>query len=294
MSKLDIIESVMSLESLDELAAYLESARQEDIRAQLLSRFDALIDYEDANEWAFAVRICEALAIVGWGTREQVDAISRFDGDCWETKFVTDRNEYRFRLGRWSKRKAGWVLRNPEYHASPDFADRPSIDWKHYAGNDFPIVDRENLPSQRNSRKQMPITMGQIGGSNRTSKAAAALRRELARELRETMTPTAYGDAIEKFYFTLNCPALSRTFEPHLKVGAYNAKNKAFYCDLFFGAKFGQLPPREQRDYFADNLLVAIDALASKLRKRKIEYDISAFRADVVTAIENWHRNSGS
>ena len=87
--------------------------------------------------------------------------------------------------------------------------------------------------SQRNYRRQMPITMGQIGGANPTSNAAATHRQELTRQLRETMKPAAYGDAVEHFYLTLHCPALSRTFDPHLKVGAYNSKNKAFYCDLF-------------------------------------------------------------
>ena len=75
------------------------------------------------------MRICEALAIIGWAPRERVDAISRFNGDHQHTSFVNDQGEMRFRAGPWTKRKAGWVLFNPDFYESPDWPDRPSVDW---------------------------------------------------------------------------------------------------------------------------------------------------------------------
>ena len=115
MSVRDCIEAILSLETIDELASFLQSHPVAQVRRELLDGFDARCEYVDANEWATAVRICEALAIIGWGPREQVDAISGFNGDCWQTQFITDKNEYRFRFAYWSKRKAGWMT--PGYAA---------------------------------------------------------------------------------------------------------------------------------------------------------------------------------
>lgn len=282
------IDTITALGTLGELEAFLQSQPIDIVRNELLRGIDALLEYADANQWATAVRICEALAIIGWGTREQVDAISRYNGDCWETQFVTDKDELRFRLARWSKRKAGWTLWNPEFHASPDFPDRPSVDWKQNAGTEFPIVDRDTLPSQRNYRRQMPIIMGMIGGVNTTSNSADALRMELRKHLLETMTPAAYGDAVEKFYFTFHCPFRSTAYDARLKIGAYNTKQKAFYSDLYFGKDFGQLSRTDQLAFISQHLLAAVDALEVKLRKRKVDYDVAAFRADVETAIDCW------
>ena len=292
MSKRVTIDSITALETLGELEAFLQSQPIDSVRSELLRRFDGLLEYVDANQWATAVRICEALAIIGWGAREQVDAISRYNGDCWETQFVTDNDERRFRFAYWSKRKAGWTLWHPAFHASPDFPDRPSVDWKQSAGAEFPIVNRDTLPSQRNYRLQMPIIMGMVGGANKTSNSAGALRMELHKHLLKTMTPAAYGDAVEKFYFTFYCPFLSTTYNAHLKIGAYNTKQKAFYCNLYFDEDFGQLSRTDQRAFISQHLLAAVDALGAKLRKRKVDYDIAAFRTDVETAIHGWNRNA--
>lgn len=289
---MDIVQSVMSLETIDELTSFLESRVAADARSELLAKLDTLIDYADAHEWATAVRMCESLAIVGWGDREQIDAISHFNGDCWETQFVTDRNEYRFRFARWSRRKAGWTLRNPEFHPSPDFPDRPAVDWKQHAGKEFPVVARESLPSQRNYRRQMPIVMGLYSGSNETSRTVSLLRTELRERLLATMAPDSYGDAIEKFYFTLYCPALSGDFEPELKVGVFNAKRKAFYSDLYFNREFGNLSAAKQHAFIRQHLLAAIDGLATKLKKRKVSYDIASFRSHVESALKNWSDKS--
>ena len=289
MSNKDILADIMPHESLDGLAAFLQSQPKDAVRNGLLKLFDEHAEYKDADQWAAAVRICEALAIVGWSSRERVDAISHFNGDCWDTRFVNEKGAYRFRAGKWRKRKGGWVLFNPQYHFSPDRPDKPPVNWQHFANVEFPIVDRSDLPSQRNYRKQLPIIMGLFCGSSKTSNTATALKAELTAHLRDAMHPDTYGAALEFFYFTLHCAALSESFPARLKIGAYNTKQKAFYCDLYFDDAFGTLAVRQQREYFAHNLLVAIDELETKLKKRKINYDIPGFRSDVVDAIEHWY-----
>jgi hypothetical protein len=290
MNVRDAIADIMSLESIDELTSFLQSQPIAKIRRELVDRFDAVFEYVDADEWATGVRICEALAIVGWGSREQVDAISGFNGDAWETHFITNKGEYRFRFACWSKRKAGWTLWNPQFYASPDFPDRPPIDWKQNAHVTFPFVDLDALPSQRNYRLQMPIRMGMHAGINETSTVACMLRRELRQHLLDVMTPAAYGNAVERFYFTFHSPPLPATCEAPLKIGDYNIKHRAFYSDLYIDEEFSRLSRADQRAFIGRHLLVAIGALASKLKSRGIGYDIAAFRVHAEHALENWNQ----
>jgi|GEM_PF-3196130 len=286
-----LLKQIAAQTSLESLEAYLKSLRNTaQVRRTLLDELAKVVEYDNADEWAAAVRICEALAIVGWGDRERVDAISRFNGDCWETYFVNGSDEYRFRFGGWTKRKAGWVLVNPEYYASPDFPDVPSKSWEEFARCKFPAVKCPKLLSQRNCQKQMPFVMGVCGDFGPVSQCVESLQRELVAQLMRSMRPAEYGDALEHFYFELHCPYPGATRSYGLKIGAWNAKQRAFYCDLFFDDDFAGLTRARQQAYFIDNLNAAIDALESKFKQRRIDYDIGRFRADVSSALQAWQR----
>lgn len=289
MNKSDIRNTITSLESIEDLETWINSQSKESLQQTLLRMFDDVLEYKDANEWNEAVKLCEALAIVGWGKRETVDAISRYNGDCWETKFITNKGENRYLFGRWSKKKKGWDLWNPEYFYSPDFVNKPSVNWQDYENNDLPLVQCEKLYSQRNYRRQMPIIMGQIGGTDRVSNSVTKMKFELTEHLYSNLRPSKYGKAVEKIFITLYCPSLSGSSESGLKIGAFNTKQKALYSKLYFDDKFGNLSHQEQRDYFTNNLLAAIDGLGSKLKKKKIEYDIQILISDVKKAIKIWN-----
>jgi hypothetical protein len=107
------------------------------------------------------------------------------------------------------------------------------------------------------------------------------------------MRPAEYGDALDHFYLTLHCPHPGATFSRHLKIGAWKAKQRSFYCDLFFDDAFANLTRARQQAYFIDDLNAAIDALESKFNRRRIEYDIGRFRAHVLSALKAWQRSSG-
>src|SRR5262245_46593327 len=99
-----LLKQIAKQPSIESLQVYLKSlGSTAKVRRSLLDELAKVIEYDDANEWNTAVRICEALAIVGWGDCERVDAISGFNGDCWETCFVNGADERRFRQGGWTK-----------------------------------------------------------------------------------------------------------------------------------------------------------------------------------------------
>lgn len=107
MPQRDLLAAILSCDSLDGLTKFLKTRPRRSLIPALHKLFDAHAEYDDANQWASAVRICEALAIVGWKPRERVDALSRYNGDNWETTFVNGQGEWRFRVGHWTRRKSG-------------------------------------------------------------------------------------------------------------------------------------------------------------------------------------------
>jgi hypothetical protein len=273
-----MLEELIPFVEIDSLRDWVASQHdQEALRERFWQRFRELVEYEDADNWSEAVAICEVMAIVGWGERERVDAISHFNGDCWDTYFRNKTGEYRYRQGRWRKNKAGWVLFNPEYHFSGDLPDRPARSWQENAGTDFPIVDRDHLPSQRNYAKQVPIVMGLIGGGDACSETVWAMKRQLATLLRGHMTPEVYGEPLEFLYFTLHCPFSGSPSGSGLKIGSYRSKQKAFYCDLHFDKSFASRSLSQRIDFFEDNLKQAVEALRKKFREKRLVYDFEQF-----------------
>ncbi len=287
-----LLKQIAAKASIESLQAFLTSGRDTaQVRRSLLDELAKVIEYGDANQWAAAVRICEALAIVGWGDRERVDAISRFNGDCWETYFVNGSDEFRFRQVGWAKRKGGWVMFNPKYYASPDFPDIPAKSWEEFAHRDFPAAQCPKLASQRNCQKQMPFVMGLCGGSSPVSRCVESLKNELTTQLMRAMRPAEYGDALDRFYLNLHCPYPGATSSADLKTGVWNSKQRSFSCDLFFDDEFASFTRAQQQASFIDHLERAIDALESKFKRRRIEYDIESFRAHVLSALKAWQRS---
>jgi hypothetical protein len=291
MKPVSLIEQIAAQQSLESLQSFLNSRRStEKIRSTLLAAFQDVREYRDAQEWTRAVQICESLAIVGWGDSERVDAISRFNGDHWETYFINSAGDFRFRQARWTKRKAGWSLFNPDYHASPDAPEVPSKDWEQFAGQKFPVVACTRLPSQRNFQKQMPVVMGMMGGQGPNSARVWDRSRELLDHLKRSMRPSMYGDDLDHFYITLHTSYPGVKGSRQLKVGSFRPKQKSFSCDLFFDDGFAALPAHDQKAYFIDNITAAIAALDLKLHEKPINYDIDLFRSDVSTAFKAWRR----
>lgn len=133
--------------------------------------------------------------------------------------------------------------------------------------------------------------MGVIAAADATSKLVFELKRELTAHLTASMAPAVYGDALERFYFTLQCPTRNAEEPVTIKVGAYRRKERAFYCDAFFSSEFSYLDRDRQIICFRDALGQAVDALETKLKKRKVGYDLASFRADIDTAVTAWRES---
>ncbi|WP_445709904.1 hypothetical protein [Flavobacterium sp.] len=71
-----MINKIVALDTLDELENYLlKQNNTDDLRNNLLEQFTKYADYKNAEDWNKCVRICESLAIVGWGNHEPLEAL---------------------------------------------------------------------------------------------------------------------------------------------------------------------------------------------------------------------------
>jgi len=66
------MNEIFSIESLAELELFLSKQNTDEIREKLFAEFLKYSDYKNATEWNKAVRLCECLAIIGWGKEKQV------------------------------------------------------------------------------------------------------------------------------------------------------------------------------------------------------------------------------
>ena len=289
---IDLIQTISQFEELGSLEEWAKSkAKTSYLRADAFSALKDLRQYNDATEWSHVVRICELLAIIGWGDWEQLDAITSYNGDCWETKLINNRRETRLRHARWKKRKAGWLIFNPEYLRSDDFPDFDSEDWHAYVNVDFPTVAIDKLPSQRNPRQLMPFIFGMIGGANDLSDTISSLRNQMTKALYKHMRPEHYGKSLEEFYITFHTPFLDQDWNSGLSGGRYRAKQKDFMADLKIGTDLEFCGEQELRKWLSDQLLDAVSLFAKRISKKDPAYMVEDFISDVESAMI-WFRGT--
>ncbi|MDC3379142.1 hypothetical protein OAX78_02555 [Planctomycetota bacterium] len=194
------MQQVLALDSLDDVRALLASRSEVRARKTLLTAFARFVDYRNAREWNDLVRLCEALAIVGWGEREPVEATcARWVNGAFYTQLSDRLFQQRYLSARWLNHQGTFVL-DPShrvYYASPDRPSHPALSSAEFAAA-HPTVDRTDcgvsaLASQRNPLPKNPLRLTRAGNYDRAFgpivKALADLRGRLDRELR----PEHYG-----------------------------------------------------------------------------------------------------
>ena len=163
-------------------------------------------DYKNAGEWNKAVRLCESLAIIGWGNHEPVEALRGqfFNGNpatCFQNKF----GETRFVDAIWSKRVNGFTMEQgrTSYCFSPDDPNqKQSVFWEYEIKEDIQDI---RLESQRNWIPKNPVWIKRtIGNCYENSKVVIeSVDKELKPELDRRMRPEIYGRAINRII--INC-----------------------------------------------------------------------------------------
>lgn len=194
------MERIFEIKDLKALEDFLQSQTgAEQLRERLFAEFLKYANYKNAEDWNKAVRLCECLAIIGWGTHEPLEA-SRgqfFNGNpmtCFFNKF----GEPRFVDAIWSKRIKGFTMEQGRtgYWFSPDAPEqKQSVSREYEVKEDIQDL---KLESQRNWIPKNPVWINRtISNCYENSKAVIeSIKKELQPELNRRMRPEKYGRAI--------------------------------------------------------------------------------------------------
>ena len=211
------MKEIFEIEELKELEEFLQSQNETDkLRENLFAEFLKYADYKNAAEWNKAVRICESLAIIGWGSHEPLEALRGmfFNGNPM-TYFLNKFGETRFVDAVWSKRINGFTMEQgrTSYCFSPDDPkQKQSVSWEYETKEDIQDI---KLESQRNWIPKNPIWIERtISNCYENSKAIIeSIENELQPELNKRMRPEKYGRAVNRiildcaysYYDNANC-----------------------------------------------------------------------------------------
>lgn len=202
------MDEIFNITGIDELTEFLASQSDRDaVRERLFSMFLRYSDYRCAEEWNRAVRLCECLAIVGWGKHEALEACRGvyFNGYP-NTFFLNSKRRPRFTDAVWAKRGSGIMIdsRLTAFHASCDDPLRRNDTGSGYGGV-YPVCDEIRLQSQRNWISKNPIRIYRtLDNCYRNSRPVVdSLANDLQPMLDERMRPHLYGQAINMI--CINC-----------------------------------------------------------------------------------------
>lgn len=319
----EILEQIYEIENLAELEIFLRAQDQILIRERLLGEFDRYAFYKNASEWNRAVKICECLAIIGWGERESLEALrgKLYNGYAM-TYFLNVHGEPRFVEATWSKRKTGLSMQDGDafFHESPDAAGKTL---SRPVKEDIQDI---KLNSQRNWIAKNPVRITRaISNCYENSRAVIeSLFLDLQPALNAKMRPQIYGSAIN--YIKLRCafsfsdhgcktnyviapdkPKLSSQrawelihemmSEEERRAGGYYLRNRFEYApfrkdtgktgaQIYFEREFSELSHAEQKQKIGEYFLTALKQIARK--QSKLEYDFAAMIEDFSKILGEW------
>jgi hypothetical protein len=318
------MKELFGIETLEEFEHFLKKQNQDEIRRKMLDLFYQLCIYRNISDWNKAVRLCEGLAIIGWGEHEPVQAVrGKFYNGNPETKFINRYSQARFLDAIWSKRKAGYTLEQgrTSYHFSPQLPGNESIAWDY---NVTEIIENSKFETQRNwiPRNPIRITRG-VANCYETSEELVDRINELVNYLDKEMRPESYGTDLNqiivivsmsysrvnhviasddiktkntsKLYVELkklyttdeiqnNCYFLRHRFD----FGGFSKKSGKIKIELRLEKEFSELPFRGQLEKFTEYLHTGIDMVVKKLKSKKLNYDLDNMQSDFNILVSNW------
>lgn len=197
----DKIERIFEIEHLDELQIYLSGIKnQSELREQLFSIFLSHVEYRTVEEWNKCVRLCETLAIIGWGQHEALEATrGKFVNGYPDTGFINAEGKPRFRHGVWTPRTIGLQLDKDltGFYSSPeDPLNRSDSRGNITPGNPSYL----KLEKQRNWIPKNPVYIRSlILNCYPNSKAVIeSAEKDLMHMLNKDMRPAEYGPGLNE------------------------------------------------------------------------------------------------
>ncbi|MFB2539411.1 MULTISPECIES: hypothetical protein [unclassified Acinetobacter] len=208
-----MINQIYELDNLKQLDDYLTTFdNQIALRTELFQQFLQYADYKSASDWNKVVRLCESLAIVGWGEHEPLEAMkgTYFNGNP-ETYLIDKNGQRHFVDAIWSKRKFGITMeagRTSYFQSSNQLKNQQTILW------DYPTIEHIQdikLSKQQNWIAKAPIHIKQgVINCYPNSDFLADELVKLQQLINQQMQPNKYGNMINFIDFILHLSYPSR------------------------------------------------------------------------------------
>ncbi len=325
------MNKIFELNRIEDLRDYLSGRNNvNELRDELFAEFLKYSQYSNVSEWNVAVRICEALAIIGWGTHEPLEAIRgiHFNGNP-ETYFINRHNKPRFLSAVWSKRKDGFAI---DYGLSFLYGshDKPLAKPKRLCVH---VGQAQDIPlcSQRNWIAKSPIRIirGLANCYESSKPLIDSIENKLIPMLNRGMRPELYGTAIDTIVLSLSFSFLDnyhcktnyiiadeslklkkKDFYPKLlemysekeiEDNGYYLRNRFTYgpfrsdkgitrVNIVFEKEFSQLAIQEQKLLFSEYIIHAVEHVAKRL-EGKLDYIFPLMICDFKSILDFWLNN---
>ena len=305
--------------SIDELNDLLVTAENTDgLREALLNDFLRCANYSTPEQWNKAVRLCECLAIIGWGDHEGVEAhAGKYINGYPNTFFSNINNEVRYLDAVWSRREGGIVIDQ----------DRSSL-------NSMPnrqivpvICENVKLHSQRNWLPKCPVqivrTLENCYAGSR--QVMDSIRDDLNPSLLKKMRPHLYGRTLNRVL--INC-AMSFNDGPHCKtnyviadeglklnkseyygqlltmytekmierdglylrprydIGPFRKNTGIIHATIVFEKEFSEKPATEQKRLMSQYFLTTVERITD--RQKRTDYNFKLMMEDFSSVLNEW------
>jgi len=289
-----IIQTIWDTESLTDLKATLDVANTDALRLKLLETLDPLLDYRNMRDWNRVVRLCEALALIGWGERTALEANrSKAINGAWKTH-IQNRYFEPHSERYWRSKAHYFILED-----GPDDHD----------------YGETTLASQRNPLSKAPIRWVLSGNSERSDPQLFWALQDLRLQIIERLSSDDYGDGFsflglqfnfsrhddpyvkEEYYNSeSDVPAdqtLKYWIKPRLKLGRLTQKNGYWHVrgDRNFTRAFAEKTLPEQKTILAEDFENALTIAKGKLKKKLPDYDVERLNADLQNIHKTWRAN---
>lgn len=289
-----MINTLYKLKTIEDLDNYLNSLDINTARNELISEFDRLYDYKNIIEWNKLVRVCESLAIAGWGDREPLEAYAETWLNGAYYSYISNQYFEQKSCKRWSKRGDSYIL--------DDQTD----------ANNYGI---KTLAFQRNPLPKCPFRITRIISNAQQSvkpiiEELTLLYDHLIKELRPQLYGSSFSYLVAIISFSnhddehktvrfeyfhsendistdVKCKYYIR---PRLEIGRLAKRKGELKLEItrYFTKAFGYLPLNEQKQIIATDLLEMVDILRMKLEKKKIKYDCDLLKSDIQQILDKW------
>lgn len=196
------MQEIYEYNDLKDIEMFLKSQKDIDkLREILFAEFLKYADYKNVTEWNKAVRICESLAIIGWGKYEPLEALKGmyFNGNPM-TFFLNKFGECRFVDAVWAKKATGYTMQQGRisYNFSPNQKDQKETTfWDYEVKEDIQDI---KIESQRNWTPKNPIWFKRVISScyENSRVVLESVIKDLQPTLNLKMRPEKYGSSINR------------------------------------------------------------------------------------------------